>query len=152
MKIKTDRLLITPCTAEIYNAYSDKYEMGPHIELYLEELKNDIESKGWGVWFVIHSDSNQVIGDVGFKGKPNNQKVVEIGYGISSDYQNNGFATEAVNGIKDWAFASNQVEKIVAECAEGNMASIRVLEKIGMKRVCSKNEFIYWETPQKVKK
>src|SRR5690625_5213524 len=107
--------------------------MGSHIEMHLEELKNDIESKGWGVWFVIHSDSNLVIGDVGFKGKPNDQKVVEIGYGINSDYQNNGFATEAVNGIKGWAFDSNQVEKI------------------GMSRTCSKNEFIYWETPQGVK-
>ena len=133
MKIKTDRLLIIPCTAESYNAYSDKYKMGSHIEMHLEELKNDIESKGWGVWFVIHSDSNLVIGDVGFKGKPNDQKVVEIGYGINSDYQNNGFATEAVNGIKGWAFDSNQVEKI------------------GMSRTCSKNEFIYWETPQGVK-
>jgi ribosomal-protein-alanine N-acetyltransferase len=125
--------------------------MGPHIEMHLEELKIDIESKGWGVWFVIHSDSNQVIGDVGFKGKPNDQNVVEIGYGISPHYQSNGFATEAVNGIKDWAFASNQVEKIVAECAEENVASIRVLEKIGMSRTCSKNEFIYWETSQRVK-
>ncbi|WP_274310273.1 GNAT family N-acetyltransferase [Solibacillus daqui] len=150
MKIKTDRLLIVPCTAESYNAFSDKYEMGPHIEMHLEELKNDIKSIGWGVWFVIHCDSNLVIGDVGFKGKPNDQKTVEIGYGINSDYQNNGFATEAVNGIKDWALSSNQVDKIVAECAEENVASIRVLEKIGMSRTYSKDGFIYWENPQRV--
>ncbi|MGE7925731.1 GNAT family N-acetyltransferase [Viridibacillus arvi] len=150
MKIKTDRLLIVPCTVESYNAFSDKYQMGPHIEMHLEELKNDIKSIGWGVWFVIHCDSNLVIGDVGFKGKPNDQKTVEIGYGINSDYQNNGFATEAVNGIKDWALSSNQVNKIVAECAEENVASIRVLEKIGMSQTYSKDGFIYWENPQRV--
>lgn len=150
MKIETDRLLIIPCTVESYDAFSDKYKMEPHIEMHLEELKKDITLKGWGVWFVIHSDINLVIGDVGFKGKPNDQKMVEIGYGINSDFHNNGFATEAVIGIKDWAFATNQVEKIVAECAEGNVASIRVLEKIGMSRTYSKDGFIYWEIPCKV--
>lgn len=151
MKIKTDRLLLIPCTAESYQAYSNQYKMGPHIEMHLEELKNDIESKGWGVWFVVHSDSNLVIGDVGFKGKPNEQKVVGIGYGIHPDYQNNGFATEAINGLKEWAFASNQVEKIVAECFKDNIASISVLEKIGMSRTSSKNELIYWEILQRAK-
>ncbi|HEU5141229.1 MAG TPA: GNAT family N-acetyltransferase [Bacillales bacterium] len=144
MKIKTDRLLIIPSTAESYETYSDQYQMGPHIEMYLKKLKKDMTLKGWGVWFVIHSESHLVIGDVGFKGKPNDEKVVEIGYGMNPDYQNKGFATEAVNGIKDWALASNQVDKIVAECAEGNAASIRVLEKIGMRRTYSKDGFIYW--------
>ena len=148
MEIKTDRLVLIPCTAESYNAFSDQYKMGPHIDMHLEELKNDSDSKGWGVWFVIHSDSGKVIGDAGFKGKPTNQKVVEIGYGISSDFQSNGFATEAVNGIKDWAFESNLVDKIVAECAEENPASIRVLEKIGMNQTHSTDGFIYWETSQ----
>lgn len=146
MKIKTDRLFIIPCTAESYDAFSDQYQMGPHIEMRLKELKKDSTLKGWGVWFVVHSDSHSVIGDVGFKGKPNDQKIVEIGYGILSDFQNHGFATEAVKGIKNWAFSSNQVEKIVAQCAEGNIASIRVLEKIGMNRTHSKDGFIHWET------
>lgn len=148
MKIKTDRLILIPCTAESYQAYSDQYEMGPHIEMHLGELKNDLESKGWGVWFVVHSDSKLVIGDVGFKGKPTEQKVVEIGYGIHPDYQNNGFATEAIKGLKEWAFASNQVKKIVAECFADNIASINVLEKIGMSRTSSKKELIYWEILQ----
>lgn len=146
MNIKTDRLLLIPCTVESYNELSHKYKMGPHVEMHLDELKTDRYAKGWGVWFVIHCDSDLVIGDVGFKGKPNNQKVVEMGYGILSDFQNKGFATEAVNGIKDWAIASNQVDKIVAECEKENLASIKVLEKIGMSRTSSKNDFIYWET------
>lgn len=145
MKIKTNRLLLIPCTVESYAALVGKYQMGSHIEKHLMDLKKDITFKGWGVWFVIHSTSNLVIGDAGFKGKPNNQKIVEIGYSIISDFQNNGFATEAVRGIIDWAFSSNQVDKIVAECAEENLASIKVLEKIGMIRTYSKDGIMYWE-------
>ncbi|WP_082232937.1 GNAT family N-acetyltransferase [Halobacillus massiliensis] len=150
MEIKTNRLLMIPCTPESYKTFSGTYKMGPHIEMHLDELKNNIELKGWGVWFVINQDPNSVIGDAGFKGKPNDQKVVEIGYGINPDAQNNGFATEAVNGIKDWAFASGKVNKIVAECSLENIASIRVLEKLGMRRTFSKEGFIYWELPHKV--
>lgn len=144
MYIKTDRLLMVPCTEESYKDLADTYKMGPHIDMHVEELKTDCHAKGWGVWFVIHSESDIVIGDVGFKGKPNHQ-TVEIGYGIQSDFQNQGFATEAVNAIKNWAFASNQVTKIIAECATENAASMRVLEKIGMSRTSSTDNYIYWQ-------
>uniref|UniRef100_A0A7U3YF72 GCN5-related N-acetyltransferase n=2 Tax=Anoxybacillaceae TaxID=3120669 RepID=A0A7U3YF72_GEOS0 len=99
-----------------------------NIEMYLEQLKRDSSVKGWGVWFVILRENNQVIGDIGFKGKPNDRKTVEIGYGIIPAAQNKGFATEAVQGLIDWAFSSGQVEKVIAECLEDNVASIRVLE------------------------
>ena len=145
LKIKTDRLVLIPCTEESYNAFSNQYKMAPHVDMHLAELKNDSQAKGWGVWFIVHSDGGKVIGDAGFKGRSTNQKMVEIGYGISSDFQGHGFATEAVNGIKDWAFESNQIDKITAECAEENAASIRVLEKIGMTQTHSTDGFIYWE-------
>ena len=119
--------------------------MGPHIEMYLEQLKRDSSVKGWGVWFVIRRENNQVIGDIGFKGKPNDRKTVEIGYGIIPAAQNKGFATEAVQALIDWAFSSGQVEKVIAECLEDNVASIRVLEKVGMKRTSAKDGMLYWE-------
>jgi [ribosomal protein S5]-alanine N-acetyltransferase len=145
LEINTERLLIVSCTLENYSKLSNQYKMGPHIEMYLEQLKRDSSVKGWGVWFVILRENHQVIGDIGFKGKPNEQKTVEIGYGIIPAAQNKGFATEAVQGLIDWAFSSGQVEKVIAECLEDNIASIRVLEKIGMERTFAKDEMLYWE-------
>lgn len=145
LEIYTERLFIVPCTLENYSKLSNQYNMGPHIEMYLEQLKRDSSVKGWGVWFVILRKNHQVIGDIGFKGKPNEQKTVEIGYGIIPTAQNKGFATEAVQGLIDWAFSSGQVEKVIAECLEDNVASIRVLEKVGMERTFAKDEMLYWE-------
>jgi ribosomal-protein-alanine N-acetyltransferase len=73
---------------------------------------------------------------------------VEIGYGIIPEAQNNGFATEAVKGIKEWAFSTCKVDKVLAECSAENIPSIKVLEKLDMKQVDSKDGMLYWEETQ----
>ncbi|MFE8703047.1 GNAT family N-acetyltransferase [Cytobacillus sp. FJAT-54145] len=144
MSILTERLQIIPCTFENVAEFGHNYEIGPHIHMYLEELERDSSYNGWGVWFVILKDTNEVIGDIGFKGKPLDGQV-EIGYGIIPTAQNKGYATEAVQGLIDWAFSSGKVEKIIAECLIDNAASIKVLEKVGMTRSTSNNEMLFWE-------
>ena len=119
--------------------------MGPHINKYLEELKEDSTLLGWGVWFVINQENNTVIGDIGFKGKPNSENIVEIGYGIVPSAQGKGYATEAVQKLIDWAFSNKNINKIVAECLDENIPSIRVLEKLQMKRMGSENNMLKWQ-------
>lgn len=141
MEIKTERLIIKPC---VINLIKDDEELSPHIQHYLEELEVDTELLGWGVWLVYKREDQQLIGDIGFKGKPEHG-VVEVGYGIYPDAQNNGYATEAVGALFDWAFRTGQVNKIIAECLLTNQASIRVLEKLIMTRVEEDEHMVYWE-------
>jgi ribosomal-protein-alanine N-acetyltransferase len=110
-------------------AQASSYEIGPHIESHLLELEQDSSLLGWGVWLVINKETNKVIGDIGFKGKPDQENSIEIGYGILPAAQQNGFATEAVREIIKWAFSIEHVHKIIAECLEDNEPSIKVLEK-----------------------
>ena len=145
MKITTQRLTLIACTEDLVLSIADKYEIGPHIEFYIENLKKDATILGWGPWFVIHTDSKCVIGDIGFKGKPESNKVVEVGYGISPAEWGKGYATEAVNGIIHWAFSSQKVDSIIAECLDDNYASIKVLEKLGMQEVGAKDSMIQWK-------
>jgi len=141
MEIKTKRLNIKPCTGDLFE--SDE-EVKPHIQLYLEELESDQELFGWGVWLVFSQTDQQLIGDIGFKGKPVDG-VVEVGYGISPDEQNKGYATEAVEALVNWAFQTGKVNKIVAETLKTNEASIRVLEKLFMNKVEQDEHMVYWE-------
>jgi [ribosomal protein S5]-alanine N-acetyltransferase len=145
LKLRTERLEITAFNQENYKKISETYPLGTHIVKHIENLKNDPELYGWGVWFVTISKNSQVIGDTGFKGKPDNQGVVEFGYGIIPEMHNKGFATESVQAILNWALSSNKVEMVKAECLEDNIPSIKVLEKLGMKRVNSINGMINWE-------
>ncbi len=114
------------------------------VHLFIEELK-DPTITGWSVWFVIERETNTIIGDAGFKGKPDNEGLVEIGYQINSAYRNKGYATTAVKGLIEWAFNHNDVRKVIAECHNDNFASIRVLEKAGLKKIRMKGKMIKWE-------
>ncbi len=100
---------------------------------------------GWGVWFVSLIENNQVIGDIGFKGKPDSQGTVEVGFGFIPEMHNKGIATESVGAIIEWALSSRKVKKIVAECLIDNLPSIKVLEKLKMTRTGITNGMINWE-------
>lgn len=146
MMIETARLKIVDCTEETAAfARAQSYNNGPMMEDYLIKLKKDPSLEGWGTWLVIRKEDDQVIGDIGFKGKPNLNKVVEVGYGLLEPYWRKGYATEAVDGLVQWAFKTNQVNKIMAEVLKDNIASIHVLHNVGMKRLTEVNEMYYYQ-------
>jgi [ribosomal protein S5]-alanine N-acetyltransferase len=141
MEITTKRLKIIPCKEELL---SDDFNSDDHIHYYLQEIEIDPSLIGWGVWLVIRQEDGQILGNIGFQGKPQNG-VVEIGYNIQKIAQNNGYATEAVEGLINWAFSTKRVEKILAECMRSNIPSIRVLEKLSMMKTDEDDQMIYWE-------
>ena len=98
-----------------------------------------------GAWYVLRKEDDSVLGDIGFKGKPNEDQTVEIGYGFIEKYWNQGYATEAVKELFDWAFKTGEVETIIAETLLDNYSSMRVLEKLHMKRVNATETMINWK-------
>ncbi len=58
----------------------------------------------------------------------------ELGYWIAADERGQGYATEAVDFLCEWAFLDRQLEKLLARVFEGNAPSTRVLEKAGFER------------------
>ena len=146
MRLITDRLLIQPVSPELNQAaIKQGYFNGPHIELFLNELEKDSSQLNWGPWFVMLKESGHIIGDIGFKGKPDEERMAEIGYGFLEEYRNQGYATESVRALIDWAFKTDEADILVAETASDNSASIKVLEKLGMHRIHEANEMIYWQ-------
>jgi ribosomal protein S18 acetylase RimI-like enzyme len=72
----------------------------------------------------------RVVGSGGFKGEPKEQRV-EIGYGVAPIYRGQGYATEGVRLVCEEAFSSGFVSEILADTLLSNIASQRVLEKVG---------------------
>ena len=146
MKLETERLYIVPCTEErIQVANEQGYNSGPHIVGHVENIKQDAALLSWGAWYVLRKEDDIVLGDIGFKGKPNENQTVEIGYGFIEKYWNQGYATEAVRELIDWAFKTGEVETIIAETLLDNYSSMRVLEKLHMKRVNATETMINWK-------
>jgi ribosomal-protein-alanine N-acetyltransferase len=103
--------------------------LGYFYALHLEHP----EWEGWLTWYAVRIDSAHPIlcGSVGFRGPPDEQGMVEIGYSVLPGFEGRGLATEAVAGIVQWAKQQPEVREIEAETNTDNEASIRVLEKNG---------------------
>lgn len=62
-----------------------------------------------------------------------NDKTIEVGYAIHPDYSGKGYATEALRAVIPYLFSVG-FNEIIAGAFESNRASLRVMEKSGMKR------------------
>jgi len=101
--------------------------LGYFYALHLEHP----EWEGWLTWYAVRIDSGRpmLCGSVGFRGPPDEQGMVEIGYSVLPEFEGQGLATEMVAGIVQWAKQQPQVKHIEAETNIDNEASRRVLEK-----------------------
>ncbi|GHO65502.1 N-acetyltransferase [Ktedonobacter sp. SOSP1-52] len=125
----------------------------PHWPLpdYMEALPFFIrltESDPSGaIWdgIILHTADQQVIGDIGFKGGPDDQGMVEIGYSILPEYRGAGYATEMAEGLITWVFQHLPISCITAECRDDNIGSIKVLEKLGMQRLKADQSMLKWK-------
>lgn len=115
------------------------------LPFVLQAFQENPESTGFEFWMIVRKDSNAIIGDIGFHGTPDDQGVVEIGYGLIEEEQRKGYGHEALQAMMEWAKAHEQVTVIRADCLVTNVPSIRILEKTGMKRTHQDRNTIYWE-------
>ena len=149
MIIHTERLDLIPLLAETLATILERGSIGVRInqgldmtEEFLESLDSNFilkqldgvrtrcDDDEWFVRAVVRRAGSAVIGHCGFHGPPAVAGRAEIGYNILQPYRGNSFATEAAEGLVTWARAGG-VGVVVAAVAPENVASLRVLEKIG---------------------
>ncbi|MGB7377276.1 MAG: GNAT family N-acetyltransferase [Rivularia sp. (in: cyanobacteria)] len=100
---------------------------------------------------VVLKSEDKLIGNCGIRKQNIESNQAELGYEISPDYWGKGYATEAASTILKFGFEDFKLYHIYSRCIAENMASRRVLQKIGMKfkRKLPKNEFFknrHWDT------
>lgn len=105
-----------------------------HIEYIKDWLNKDIASgqKNSGFFVISIKESQVVIGVIGLEVHHEHENA-ELGYWIGKDYWNNGYCTEAAKAMLEHGFKTLQLNRIWTFYIEGNEASGKVLEKIGMK-------------------
>ena len=70
----------------------------------------------------------------------------EVGWVISAQRQGRGYATEAARALTDFAFGTLGCHRLVATCQPENVASWRVMEKLGMRREAHFRQALYRDT------
>ncbi len=132
MIIKTKRLTVRLSSddemRELISAEKDEILKQAYTEMLNASVKYP-EKRQWFAMWLIEKDGKR-IGELCFKGLSSDGSA-EIGYGILPEFQNCGYASEAVKAVTDWALAEPYVKRITAETEEENAASKRVLIKSG---------------------
>lgn len=92
----------------------------------------DYKINGFGRWAVVDKQTNEYTGWCGLKLlKDLNQ--VDLGYRFYQKHWNKGYATETGKACIRWGFNRLNLNEIVGRAMKENIASIKVLEKCGMK-------------------
>lgn len=98
------------------------------LELHLEQYQTDMSFFGWAITM-----EGKIVGTIGTYHMDTDNESCEIGYNIGTRYWNQGIAAEAVTRVLNFLFQTIGLHKIYASCHEENLASRRVMEKVGMK-------------------
>jgi RimJ/RimL family protein N-acetyltransferase len=95
----------------------------------IEKYNGQIEQQGWARFAVALKESNEVIGFCGFDIY---NDELDFGYRLGQKYWGQGYATEAARAVLDLGVNQFKFPRIVCHAFKENVASIRVIEKLGI--------------------
>jgi ribosomal-protein-alanine N-acetyltransferase len=83
-------------------------------------------------WAIIKPPTDQAIGMIFLHSLSKQHQRAEIAFNLAKAHWSQGLATEAASAVLDFAFKKLRVNRVEATCMPENLASRKVLEKIGM--------------------
>jgi RimJ/RimL family protein N-acetyltransferase len=98
----------------------------------------------FGTYQVIRRADGKVIGDVGFFGPPDTSGAVSVGCAIAEDARGQGYGSEALSALLDWARVQPGLTSVLADTTRSNLAAQRLLERVGMRRVGEEGELLFY--------
>jgi RimJ/RimL family protein N-acetyltransferase len=82
---------------------------------------------------IVRQSDHRMIGNCGIRMRKPGAHEGDIGYELAPDCWGQGYATEATRAIVEFGFTQLGLHRISSSCVADNVASARVLEKLGMK-------------------
>lgn len=147
--LETERLLLRPFVDDDFEAMH-AMRSSPGVVVYLYEepfspeqtrrlLTRKMAATTWnheGGGFtcaVVERASGLTVGDANLEWVSERDRTAEVGFVFDPCHQGKGFATEAARALVDWAFGTAGMHRVVGRTEARNVASSRVLEKLGMR-------------------
>ncbi len=161
--IITERLLLRPFAAADLDALAaiqsrpevvrylywgprPRAEVAVALERRLEQTRIVVEGDAL-VLAVVVRETGTLVGDVMLWWRSAEHRQGEIGYVFHPDHAGRGYATEASRAALRLGFEDLGLHRIAARCDARNVASARVMERLGMRREAHlrENEFVKGE-------
>lgn len=103
-----------------------------YTEDYLRYLQGRYALGEFYDWALVDRESGRMIGTCGFTRFDFSHNSGEIGYVLNPEYHGHGYATEAAERVIRFGFEVLGLHRIEAKFMQGNEASRRVMDKLGM--------------------
>ena len=151
--IETERLILRTWEAEDSQAYFQinqdssviEFLRGPlsmkQVNDFIPAANRHQNALGYTLWAACIKKTSELIGFIGlnytdFFGTfgADFTPAVEVGWRLGSQYWGRGFATEGAKASLDYGFNKCNLDEIVSFTVPKNIRSIRVMEKIGLRR------------------
>jgi RimJ/RimL family protein N-acetyltransferase len=133
-----DREAFAQALAAVVPANWPPETLADALPWFLQQLEAAPHCAGWFGWYGIVVEAArgpaELVASGGFKGPPRDG-TAEVGYSVLPQHQGHGYATEMVGALVGWALAQVGVQRIVAQTQPENVASVRVLSKLGFRAV-----------------
>ncbi len=142
---ETTRLIMRQLTQEDFPALckilQDKEVMYAYEHAFSDEEVQDwldrqierYEKYGFGLWAVVLKETGEIIGQCGLTMQPwGDREVLEVGYLFQKAYWHQGYATEAAQACKKYAFETLDAQEVYSIIRDNNIPSQHVAERNGM--------------------
>lgn len=117
---------------EVMYAYEHGFDP-EEVRRWLDRQLERYAEYGFGLWAVIEKGSGEFIGQCGVTMQDwDGREVPEIGYHLRRDKWRQGFATEAAEACRDYAFRTLGFPEVYSIIRENNLPSQRVALRNGM--------------------
>ncbi|HTK32215.1 MAG TPA: GNAT family protein [Candidatus Saccharimonadaceae bacterium] len=85
-------------------------------------------------WAMTRPEDDRLIGHVSLFNFVEQSDRADLGYGMNRDHWGQGFMSEALNAVVDYAFGPMGLRRLEADIHPDNLASLRSLERLGFRR------------------
>lgn len=143
--LETDRLILREMTqsdfADLCEILQDEKTMYAYehafsdeeAQEWLDKQLNRYKNDGFGLWAVILKTSGEFAGQCGITWQDiDGETVPEIGYLFKREHWHNGYATEAAQGCKKYAFDTLGFDRVYSIIRDNNYASQNVAKRNDM--------------------
>jgi len=146
LTLETQRLVLRPFVLSDVPAVTE-ITSRPHVSKYMTDMIYDTPDKAEAwirmldricdvkepcvVLAIVPKGETAPIGYIGLHPKDTLDNEIEILYAMADEHQNKGYVTEGGKALIDWYFSTASAPFIVAIVQHSNLASTRVVIKLG---------------------
>ncbi len=147
--IETERLILRTWQKQDADAYFHinqdpkviEFLRGPltieQVNDFIPAVNSHQDKYGYTLWAACLKETDQLMGFIGLNytdWEASFTPAVEVGWRLGSQFWGNGYATEGAKACLEYGFKKCGLKEIVSFTAPANLRSLRVIEKIGLKR------------------